>query len=247
MISEPPSETELGAYLDGELDLPEQLRVEDYLASQPPAAAELMAHIRIRTALRLLARDDVASSEPTVLLPERASRFIPQPKLLRWCVRAAVAVAVVAGLGAVTLPTTSLFASPPEYVSDALMAHKTGLLRANMASQLETPIFDAEEILHSTSIRIPKLPEGWTITDVQVFPSDVGPSLQIMVRKPDQQDVSIFAVRAPSSAPSAPVAIRRGNESVAYWRNHEISYALTGAEPPEALDLAAEDLAGERS
>jgi hypothetical protein len=43
------------------------------------------------------------------------------------------------------------------------------------------------------------------------------------------------------------VAIRRGQDSVAYWRKQDMSYALTGADAPEAIDLAAEDLADERS
>lgn len=78
-------------------------------------------------------------------------------------------------------------------------------------------------------------------------PSDEGPALQIMVRTSDLKEVSIFAVRARSSAPLSPVAVRLGQDSVAYWRNQDMSYALTGADAPEAIDLAAEDLADERS
>jgi hypothetical protein len=112
-----------------------------------------------------------------------------------------------------------------------------------MVSQLESPLLDTEEIQRRTQLRVPHLPDGWTVTDVQIFPSAVGPALQIMIRTAEKQNISIFAVRSPSAAPAIPVAIRHGEESVAYWRKGEISYALTGIEAPEALDLAAEDLA----
>jgi hypothetical protein len=146
----------------------------------------------------------------------------------------------IAGLG---LSLSSAEAQPPDYVGDAVMSYKTGLLRAAMESQVETPRFDAEEIRRSIKIRVPHLRQGWTVTDVQIFPSDLGPALQIMIRTAQHRDISIFAVRDQSAAPSIPVAIRHGEASVAYWRKGDVSYALTGVLAPEALDLAAEDLA----
>ena len=67
-----------------------------------------------------------------------------------------------------------------------------------------------------------------------------------MIRTPEGQELSIFAVRAGSAAPRSPMAIRHGNASVAYWRAGDMSYALTGMEEPETLDLSAEGLATER-
>lgn len=241
MMLEPPSDTELGAYLDRELDLADQLRIESYLAAHPAAAAELIEQSRIRTALRLLSGSEVrTSTRSTYAPPVRLRRGRFPAKGTAWAAAGLVAAAVA-------VQSASLFASTPDYVSEAVMAHRTGLIRAGMSSQLETTVLDAREILSSMRIRVPLLPPGWRITDVQVFPSDEGPALQIMVRTPDRKEVSIFAVRAHSSAPLAPVAVRRGKESVAYWRNQDMSYALTGADAPEAIDLAAEDLADERS
>ena len=251
MRAEPVSDIEIEAYVDGELDLDRQLAVERHLARSPTTAARVMADFASRTALRLtqpaLATGQGLLIEAAEALGRQLARPPRAPLAFFSRRRAGIAAIVVAGVSAmVAFAPRDATASPPPYVSSAVMAFQTGLIRAGMQSQPETLRFDPADVQRTTNIRVPTLPRGWQVTDVQLFPSADGPALQIMVHTPDARIVSIFAVRSGVAAPAHPVALRHGGASVAYWRNGPIAYALTGIEAPEALDLAAEDLADNR-
>lgn len=242
------SDIEIDAYLDRELDPSRCFAVEDWLARRPDRAARAMADLRARTALRLLSGIDRPAPAATLAAANRLSRQLDRGRRPKraWVSPRRLTVAGLGGLlvaGLVFLPTPTVMAAPPAYVSDAMESYQTALLRAGMRSQVESVRFDRSEVLRTTNIRIPRLPADWTVTDVQIFPSDEGPALQIMIRTADHKDISIFAVRADSQAPRSPAAIRRGDASVAYWRQRDISYALIGAEAPDALSVAAEDFA----
>jgi len=243
------AEAEIQAYLDGELELGRRLAVESHLASDPVAAQQFMEELRIRTSLRLLAAE---MEEPSAAMVAAATRLTARlsegpARGLRhlWGGRIMQGLVAAALVAIVVLPVRDVMASPPDYIGDAVEAYRTGLLREAMASQVETPLIDTGEVRRNTRIRVPKLPEKWVVTDAQIFPSKDGPALQIMVRTPTDQKLSIFAVRADSEAPDEPTVVRHGGTSVAYWREGDMSYALTGGEEPDALDLAAEDLADE--
>lgn len=243
---------DIEAYVDGELDLRRRLAVEDHLANNPDLAARVIADIRNATALRLLHQADdeppAAMLEAARRVSERLSGSGRAPLRLFPAGRSAIAAVLVAGAGAVTLffATQDAQASSPSYVADAVMAFRIGLLRANMPSQHETQLFDAGDVQRSTHIRVPVLPDGWRISDVQLFPSEEGPALHIMVHTADDRTISVFAVRSAAKAPARPATIRHGEESVSYWRSGEIAYALTGFAAPDELDRVAEDLADNR-
>jgi anti-sigma factor RsiW len=256
MRTDPVSAFELDAYLDGELDLPRRLAVEEHLARHPEAAARVLADLSLRTALRL-AQEPVGAVPPA--LEEAAQRLgrrlgrrlASRSPLAGWRLPIAAAVLGVAALGGSLLGrptprTAPAQAAAPAFVADAVMSYRTGLLRVAMPSQPESLLFDPGDIRRYTSIRVPTLPDGWRVRDVQVFPSGEGPALQLMVRTPDGRTVSVFAVRSPQYAPARPTTIRRAGASVAYWRHGDMAYALTGLQRPEALDVAAEDLADNR-
>ncbi len=245
------TEAELHAYLDGELDIAQRLAVETYLASEPAAAQRFMEELRLRTTLLLLTG---AGDEPPAAMREASARLAVRlsdevarnPR--RWMGRRIMqGLAAAALVGVVVLPGRDVMASRPSYVADAVDAYHTGLLRAKMDSQIEAPRFDAAEIQRSTSIRVPRLPTKWVVTDAQIFPSEEGPALQLMIRTPSDRKLSIFAIHAPSDAPAEPTTVRHDGASVAYWREGEMSYAVTGGEAPEALDLVAEDIASDQA
>lgn len=242
MPADPVTEIEIEAYVDGQLDAARRMAVEDHLARHADLAARVMTDLRAKSALQVLFQADQAlPSRITLaagLLNKRLARRRRRLPVLMGLASAATVSALL------LLPTTK--DAVPSYVGEAVMSHRIGLIRASMASQIESPRLDAREIMRSTHIRVPILPSGWRITDVQLFPADAGPALQIMIRTAANQTVSIFAMRDANHSATAPVAVRRGSDAVAYWYRGGISYALTGAMTPEALDSAAEDLADNR-
>lgn len=255
MPNDPVNDIEIDAYLDGELEPERRLAVESHLARCPAAALRMLADMRARTALRLAY---AAPEEPSGALLAAAdrltvrlagggrsrksfSRFFSPARIGSFSALAAAFCAFLL-MGS----PIGVSASAPGYVSDAVTSFRTGLLREAMVSQQETNVFDAGDVMRSTQIRVPALPNGWHVTDVQIFPSADGPALQIMARTDAGSRVSIFAVRNAAAAPARPVVVRKGEASVAYWRHGDIAYALTGMDTPEAMDVAAEDLADNR-
>lgn len=228
-----PSDQEIDAYVDGQLDTEGRFAVEEYLRVHPDAAARVMGDLGRRSALQLLA----GNSDP---LPERfAEEFwsvkpIVRPKWRRWMPVAGVSATGIAAAFMLMLQ------GPPGYVDDALASHLVSGIRAEMVSQVETPKFDAREIHRATNISVPHVPAGWRVTDVQLFPTDSGPALVMALKTKDGDHLSLFATRQRNGASERPDAIREGEHSVAYWRHGETSYALVGDSDPSAIDASAE-------
>lgn len=235
-----PSDQEIDAYVDGQLDTEGRFGVEDYLRGHPDIAARVMGDLGRRSALQLLARD--SAPLPSRFAEERWTPASPvQPKWRRWAPMAGVSAMGIAAAFVVMLQ------GPPGYVEDALASHLVAGMRAGMDSQLETPKFDAREIARATNIAVPRVPADWKVTDVQLFPTDRGPALVMALRTKDGDHLSLFTTRERNRAPQRPDSVREGSHSVAYWRRGEMSYALVGDSEPSALDDSAETLVRTRS
>src|SRR3546814_18801131 len=57
--------------------------------------------------------------------------------------------------------------------------------------------------------------------------------------------MSLFAVRADMDAPVNPDAVSEGGDSIAYWQEGDLAYALTGDASEAELDRIAERLASD--
>lgn len=237
MTTDPIGEIDLAAYVDGELDLERACQVELHLSRQPRQAARVMADLASRSALRLIARQRGAASTDNGS-PVSAMSLGGRRRYTT------VAMLCIAALGAMIVPNlgSRSIATPPAYLDDAMMSHRITLMRARMVSQPESPHFDAQDLERETHIRVPRLPENWHVLDAQLFPSDEGPALQLLIRTAEGGSLSIFAVRGTSNAPSEPSAVQRGDQSIAYWRKGDISYAVIGDGPPDEIDRIADDL-----
>lgn len=235
-MAEQPSEFELHAYVDGQLDPARRFAIESHLTHDPERAAWVMEELSTRTALGLLAEDRrpvaPAAVEQISRLSEPASRRFIRPGLIFGGISLAAAASLV-----LTWP-----AGPPGYVDYAVTSHRIAMMRASMPSQIEAPVLDAKEIENNTNIDLPALPADWRVTDVQLFPTDQGPALLVAVTAGDGQRMSLFALKSRSDAPKRPSAVREGLQSVAYWRRNDMSYALTGEADPGAIDARAETL-----
>ncbi len=244
---DPIGEIDLAAYVDDQLDAERRIEVEAWLAANPQAAANVMADLRARDALRLLAADRAPVSGRLAAAAGRLDRALSRRAMWSLAPRMAVAASAVALVSLLGVELAGGLTSPaeaaPRYVAEAAMAHRVALVRAGMASQPEVPRMDAEEMQRVTGLAMPKLPAGWRVLDAQLFPSDDGPSLQMTVDRGDGEPVSLFAVRAQTGAPEDPLVVRDGKEAVAYWQEGELAMALTGDEPEAELDAVAGQLA----
>lgn len=236
-MSELPTDLEIDAYIDGELDVERRFVVETHLSRQPKLAARVMGDLSARSALRMLSLDRRPLPAAVAALGDRLAH---RPKGWRRLVPAGMAMS---GLAAGVIAWLAATGGPPSYVDYAVASHRIAMMRAGMDSQIEAPRFDAREIANSTRIAMPQLPDGWHVTDVQLFPTDKAPALLMAVRTGEGRRMTIFAVHEKTRAPERPDAVREGAQSVAYWRRGEMSYALTGDQEPGKVDATAEALA----
>jgi anti-sigma factor RsiW len=232
-MTEAPSEFDLHAYIDDQLDIGGRFAVEAHLGDHPEQAARVMSELSSRTALKLLMRD------PTPLPAQLRSR---SGALGRRPAHAVWRMALPIGGASLALALAGMWfwaSQPPAYIDMALASHRIALMRANMTSQVEAPELNPQEILANTRIRLPALPVDWEITDVQLFPGGDEPALLVAARTKKGQVLTLFAIRERSGAPKIPDTLREDGHSVAYWRRGEMSYALVGEEDPYLLDQTA--------
>lgn len=240
--------SELAAYVDDQLDAGRRIAVESALSRDPAAAAEVMADLRLRDELRLaLASRDTVRSPRTNDLARRLQNKIDRHAWLRRLrPLAAASVLITAGwiahgqLGGVAGVQAS--GTVPDYVSAAIQAHRASAVRARMVSQPESPVYDAAELLAETAITMPELPTGWRVSDVQVYPSPFGPSVEMVVHSDDFGTASLYAARPGQFVVMLPTINQTDGATTAYWQVGEIAYALVAAGEPRPVSAAAQTL-----
>ncbi|MFB0875906.1 MULTISPECIES: class I SAM-dependent methyltransferase [unclassified Sphingobium] len=119
-------------------------------------------------------------------------------------------------------------AQASSFLDEAAASRRAGLLRQSMASQVESATLDPREIEKSTGITLPTLPAGWRVTDVQLFPTPDSSAIAISLVTPQGEPLSFFADRAETPAETTPLMARRAGETIAYWEQGAMAYALTG-------------------
>lgn len=224
------SDADLAAYVEGTLDADAQARLEGFLACNPDLAAEVMRqwHRRARVDEVVAAHRPAARSRGHMVV------------VAFFCMAAGWVLAE--GLDD-DGPFRDL--SPtPEYVDDALMSKRVTHVRIGMNSQPESLVLDSAEIEHATRIRLPLLPAGWQLVDAQVYPSDEGPSLSVLLEVEPGRRVNLFAVPADSKTNGEPVVTRQAGESVAYWESGDVAFVLSGEGSSRGLLADARMLSG---
>ena len=252
MAVDPVLEADLVAYVDDRLPPLRRIEVEAYLSARPEEAARVMADLRIRDELRLAVTAPEAPGGPAIAnLARRLQGGLGRRRRLNVLRRVAAVGVFVAlgwlaheGTGPLAVRQSVASSAPPAFVDDALSAHRTSLVRADMASQVETPAYDPAELRSATAIDMPQAPRGWTVRDVQVFPSPFGPSVEIALDAQAEGRMSLFGVRPGSFEVTKPRTAVSGDLAAAYWQQGPVAYALVGPAASRAdLGDAAERLA----
>jgi len=241
------NETDIQAYVDGQLDAAGRLRVERWLSTHPELAACVMTDLSMGTMLKLaMMSEDTGCRPKTRRAAQRLQSSLSQARM--WSnVRkvATVALFVAAGWFANTSMGTrdvNASAHPPAFVEQALRAHTTSLVRAQMESQPEVKAYDRADIRSATGIVMPPLPENWKVVDVQVFPAAFGFSVEALVRTQDDTLISLFASRPGTFAVEPVAAINLSGAEAAWWQIGDVAYAVLSSAPETGLVDEAETL-----
>ncbi|MFD0933622.1 anti-sigma factor, partial [Methylobacterium trifolii] len=115
-------------------------------------------------------------------------------------------------------------------------------LRARIASQ-RGGAYDRAEVEAATGIRVPSMPEGWSVRDVQVFPARHGTGIEVAVAAGPFGEVSLFATHRRSIGQPNEIA-GSGEDTTIYWTAGGSSYALSGSGDEATLRRAVAMLAG---
>ena len=116
----------------------------------------------------------------------------------------------------------------PEYVEDAVMSQLVTHVRIGMTSQMETPLLNAQEIEQATGIRMPSLESDWQLLDAQIYPSEEGPSVSVLMQTMQGKKLNLFAVSADTAADDVPVLAKEHGEYAVYWEHNGAAYVVTG-------------------
>lgn len=220
------TDADLTDYVSGRMSRRRRAEVEGYLACNPDLAARIMG-----------AMHKQGDATPTV----RAKR---SPMLAVVAAITGVFIAATAW-STETLERWGTPLTAPEFVEDALMSQRASLVRVDMKSQFENPDFDASEIGKVLKMNLPAFPPAWRIIDAQVYPSEEGPSVSLVVNDDgDAHPIYLFAVRANTIASKRPTMTRENGEYVAYWEMNGTAYALSGGRTRGEIEAGAALLAG---
>lgn len=240
-------DADLDAYVDNQLDAASRLRVEKYLSRNPEAAAQVMTDLSIRNALKLSFDVDEEHFRPETREAARRLSSGLSDRQMWNSLRRIAAVGLVFSVGwfahtSVGTREVNATVHPPAFVEQAVRAHMVSLVRAGMQSQPEIKSYDREDIRAATAIAMPKLPDDWRVVDVQVFPSEFGPSIEAALRTGDGALVSLFASR-PGNFDVEPITSLSLNEAeAAWWQIGEVAYAVVSSTPDTGLTDEAETL-----
>ncbi|NTJ32988.1 anti-sigma factor [Agrobacterium rhizogenes] len=248
---DPIIDSDLDAYVDGELTVARRVEVESYLSEHPAIAAKVMADLSMRGELRMaLAGEGLAARAETREAARRLERGLAYGRVLSSFQRvAAVAMLMATGwvahtsFGAFTASEVNASVPAPAFVDDAVRAYQATATRDTMKSQLGQSGYNPEEIRASTAIVLPEMPAGWRVTDAQIYPSEFGPSVEVAVDAGKGGQLSLFAIRPGNFAVQKVSHVTRDNVQAAYWQIGEVAYALIGGGKANELDGEAEKLA----
>ncbi|GAA5059856.1 hypothetical protein GCM10023208_27600 [Erythrobacter westpacificensis] len=177
-------------------------------------------------------------SAEVIAFPQR-----PVPARSAGWQRAAMLALAFAGGWIVNATVGEQPASAASFIEEADASYDASQARLRMASQLESPLLDRREIASATGIDLPAIPAEWTLQDVQVYPSDHGPAVALVMETATGESVSMFATREETPAEKLPLLEKREGRSLAYWESGPFAYALTGEVGSDRVLALASDIA----
>ena len=242
---DPITDDDLIAFIDGQIEPMRRLDVEAHLATDPAAAARVMAEMHDRDALRAcFERVPGPGPDRTVALARRFDRNLRWRRVASRLKRAAaIAVLVGAGwlahdeIGRFGVPDTLAATPDPALIADARQARAVAQLRKSINGEAGGPVYDRARLRSVTGIDLPTLPEGWRVRDIQIFPARHGTGIEVALEAGGYGEASLFATRGIRGGPATLTGSEDGD--IVSWNAGETAYALIGPRDDAALRQVA--------
>lgn len=236
----PVTETELHAFIDGQLDAARRATVEDYLAANPAEAERVRAYARQNEQLHALF--DAALDEPVPeALRMKPARRTPAP--MRYA--ALLAAALVGGVLGWALRGEEPLTITANLPQQAALAHVV------YAPEVLHPVeVGAREEAHLVSwlskrlgapVRAPQLSHaGYELVGGRLLPGEAGPAAQFMYQDARGNRLTLYVrTTADGNRETAFRYAQESNVGVFYWVDGPFGYALSGElERPQLLRVA---------
>ena len=255
----PPTDDELHALVDGQLDPDRRSAVEEALARDPAMAARVAAWHTQRDALRRLHGELLDEPVPAALmsaLDRNQPRQAQRSSWMRWGgMAASVLVAFAAGwLGnaqwSMQHSTPAQLAKAPamrDFVHDASIAH--AVYAPEKRHPVEVAAAEQQHLVQWLSKRLDrplKVPDlsslGYTLVGGRLLPGETGARAQFMFEDVAGERVTLYIgildAQAPGSTASRETAFRFASEGPVpsfYWVDQGFGYAVAGKLPRDVL------------
>lgn len=236
MSTQPVTEAELQAYVDGQLPAARAAEVAQHLAQHEEDAQRVAAYRRQNETLRTAYDPLLAAAVPARLRPGTPRRWwAPVQPLLR---HYAIAAALMAVSGIAGWHMHAYVAG--ERIQTVYLARVAAVAHAVYSPEVRHPVevgADQEEHLVrwlskrlGTGLKIPHLAEqGYALVGGRLLPGERGPAAQFMYQDMKGQRLTLY-VRVSKEAREQ-TAFRFAQENkvgVFYWLDGRLGYALSG-------------------
>jgi len=245
------SETDLQAFIDGQIDQQRRFEVMEHISKNPELAVQVMEDLAAIQGLKML-HTSIRKTTPhaTIAAARKLEQSLYLRSLASWTSRAAGVVLVLGVLSFLHLKA-GVFELPDEtsgrsaFVADAVHAYRAQLLLAQMPSMARTTPYNSEEIRTATNIVMPPPLPGLELTNVQLVPTGSTAGIDAMFKTASDSRIALFAVRTSEEAEVPPTLSRSETETTVYWQRGSLLYALTGTDEAPVLQRMAANFAKE--
>ena len=241
MITTPPSERDLHAYVDHALSEPERQQVELYLEAHPDVAANVHAWQQDAQNLRTALQQTLLQPANPALDPAAIRQRQRRQSARHWATAAVLLIAVsVGGLGGWQARQMTLSPSLLP-MTDALAAHRMfaeqGFLPADYKVEQSSDMQTWMDRYFSHAERLPDLSSsGFKPVSCRLLTTDQGGAAMVLYENTQGQHIS-FYIRPPGPQNTLlPRGSRRdGDLQADYWSGPGYNYAMVGpAQGPTA-------------
>jgi anti-sigma factor RsiW len=248
MITLPPSERDLHAYVDGQLNNSDQLTMETYLAAHPEVSEQVLAWQLDAQSLRASLSGELHRTPNPELDPAFIRHRLRRNRTRHYATAAVLLIAVsMGGLSGWQAREMTMTASALP-MADAVQAYRMFAAKDDMASDwTPTKVSDAQGWLDSNFAQANRLPDlaaaGFKPVSGRLTPTEQGAGAMVVYKDTDGRTLT-FYMRPPSERSHLlPRGSRRDGELQAdYWSSSSYNYAMVGPADDPAAQAARQAL-----